>query len=552
MNVRKGSALVSALAGVACMAVVGVAGYSITTGETVCSLLASCDSKTAPTTVVAVSDSVSNCGAGVSRDAALVAMVSDASDCETATSCNGAKTAATWTMASGGAVIVPAALVTTEKSECSTTAATSCDQGATVINAALVEASCESAKANCDSGATVVNAAQGDCATASSCDKGATVVNAALATASCEGVKSSDCESGATVVNAALASSDCAEAKSSCEGEAKVVNAAQADCSSKASCDEGATVVNAALATESCDGAAKAGCDSGATVVNAAATSEGCATATTDCNDAGATDAVVVNAALASDEDGATKACCQDKANQEVVNVAIAAGECEAMTDECAEAPMQTSPHEIKTINASCPLTDEPITPGLASLHEGFTVGFCCNGCKRKWDARSDDEKAEYIVMNAKLVNEMCPTCPTMGPKDGYVSLFNGFAVGFCGDHCKSTFDKKDDAGKTTYVASLVAPVNASCPFSGETADNDIVVAYRGFAVAFCCNGCQSRFSEKINDAERDSLLAGMVGADAAMVVPAAEAESCGEGCGDEDCGQNCEDKLAENSQPGE
>lgn len=549
MNVRKGSALVSALAGVACMAVVGVAGYSITTGETVCSLLASCDSKTASTTVVAASDSVSNCGAGVSRDAALVAMVSDASDCETAKSCDGAKTAATWTMASGGAVIIPAALVTTEKSECSTTTAKSCDQGAKVVNAALVEESCESAKASCDNGATVVKATQSDCATASSCDTGATVVNAALASDSCEGAKSSECE-----------------------GDAKVVNAAQSDCASNASCEEGATVVNAALATESCDGAAKseceggatvvnaansdcatkASCDGGATVINAAATSEGCSTAKTDCNDAGAADAVVVNAALASEEDGETKACCQDKANKEVVNVAVAAGECEALTDECAEAPMQTSPHEFMTVNASCPLTDEPLTPGLASVHEGFTVGFCCNGCKRKWDARADAEKTEYIVATASVVNEMCPTCPTMAPKEGVVSLFNGFAVGFCGDHCKSTFDKKDDAGKTTYIASLVSPVNASCPFSGETADKDIVVAYRGYTVAFCCNGCQSRFAEKIGDAERDSLVAGIIGADAAMVVPAAEAKSCGEGCGDEDCGQNCEDKLAKNSQPGE
>lgn len=368
------------------------------------------------------------------------------------------------------------------------------------------------------------------CSLLGSCDTDATAVSVV------ETAAMSD--DAVVVIPAALASSDAGE----CEGEAK------------AECAGDVNVVNAAVVSD-CETATS--CDGGAKVVHASETSDECAESKAGCCDAEKTadnaEAVVVNAALVSDEDGETKACCQDAEKTKVENVAIATGECEALTDECAEEPMQTSPIEIMPVNASCPLTEEPLTPGLASVHEGFTVGFCCNGCKRKWDARADAEKADYIVMNAKLVNEMCPTCPTMKAKKTSASLYNGFAVGFCNDHCKGTFDAKDDAGKTTYIASIVTPVNENCPFSDEAVDAEIVSLYRGYAVAFCCNGCQSRFSGKMADSDRDAMVVTLASnLDGAMIIPAAEAQSCGEGCGDENCGEDCKDKLAEKSKPGE
>lgn len=40
-----------------------------------------------------------------------------------------------------------------------------------------------------------------------------------------------------------------------------------------------------------------------------------------------------------------------------------------------------------KPVNAKCPVTGADIKPGFVSTFEGKTVGFCCGGCKGKFDA---------------------------------------------------------------------------------------------------------------------------------------------------------------------
>lgn len=397
MKFRNGSAAFSTIVGVACLAAVGSAGYSMVTGESVCSLLGSCDTVVVAT-ASATTTGESHCGASATREAALVAMVAEAS-CETKASCDEAKSTTAWTMAEDGAVVVPAALVSAEGGACA-----------------------------------------GDAA--------------------------------------------------KCASDAKIVNAAE---------------------TKQCADASS-------------------------CSDAG--DVQVVTAALVTEGPECGPECGDEPC-----------AECAAKAAEAADADVVAA---FKPVNATCPGSGEPVDPAVASVHQGFTVGFCCGGCQKKFDAKSDDEKTVYVVKNATVVNEMCPTCPTMKPSETSVSLFNGFAVGFCGDHCKSTFEKKDDAGKTAYIASIVKPVNAECPFSGEPIDAEVVTAYRGFTVAFCCNGCQGRFAEKITAAERDGMVAKLALAKGgAMVVPAGEAMSCGEACGD-DCDENCEDMAAAKSKPGE
>ncbi|MFK7788156.1 MAG: c-type cytochrome domain-containing protein, partial [Phycisphaeraceae bacterium] len=48
-----------------------------------------------------------------------------------------------------------------------------------------------------------------------------------------------------------------------------------------------------------------------------------------------------------------------------------------------------------KPVNANCPVGGVPIKPGFVSTFEGKTIGFCCGGCKGKFDADPSKFKAK-------------------------------------------------------------------------------------------------------------------------------------------------------------
>ena len=302
------------------------------------------------------------------------------------------------------------------------------------------------------------------------------------------------------------------------------VLAAGADghCSKEAAaqaCDKGATVVNAAFAAPAADQCSKeadaATCDKGAAVVNVADTKQ-CAKAGDSC-DKGAT---VVNAAF----------------------TAPAAEQCSKEADATCEKTVAI----FAPVNATCPGSGSAVDPAVTTVSHGFTVGFCCNGGKGKFDAQPAAEQAAYIVQHASVINDMCPTCPTMKPDGASVSLFNGFAVGFCGAHCQKNFDSKDDSGKTAYIASKVAAMNASCPGSDDPIAAGVVSAYRGQVVGFGCDGCKSKFDAK-TAGEKDAAIIAMAGQRSEFFVkPAANTEACSEGKPtDEKCAEACAAKKA-------
>lgn len=52
-------------------------------------------------------------------------------------------------------------------------------------------------------------------------------------------------------------------------------------------------------------------------------------------------------------------------------------------------------PGEITTVNSMCVVVnDDPVNPAVEpAVWKGQKVGFCCNGCKPRWNAMSDSEK---------------------------------------------------------------------------------------------------------------------------------------------------------------
>ncbi len=313
---------------------------------------------------------------------------------------------------------------------------------------------------------------------------------------------------------------------------------------------EGVVVMPAALLAAGADGrcskeAAAESCDKGATVVNAANTEQCSKTAATETCGKGAT---VVNAAFAApaaeqcSKEGAAETC--DK-GATVVNAAFAAPAAEQCSKEEGAACDKTAAI-FAPVNATCPGSGNAIDTAVTTVSHGFTVGFCCNGCKGKFEAQPAAEQAAYIVQHASVLNDTCPTCPTMKPDGASVSLFNGFAVGFCGAHCQNNFESKDDAGKTAYIATQVAAINTACPGSGEPVAAGVVSAYRGQMVGFCCNGCKSKFDAKTAE-EKDAAVLALAGQrNEVFVKPAANTETCPEGkCADEKCAEACAAKKA-------
>lgn len=184
-------------------------------------------------------------------------------------------------------------------------------------------------------------------------------------------------------------------------------------------------------------------------------------------------------------------------------------------------------------VNESCPGSGMPVKAGVESMVHGFTVGFCCNDCKTAFDAKAADEQAAFVVAQVKTtVNANCPGSG-MPVAAGKVALYNGFAVGFCCDDCKATWNKSDDAKKTAFIASQHAAENANCPGSGNPINAEVVALYRGHTVGFCCEGCQTKF-HAMNDGEKNAIVAGF----------AMGAETASEGCADcatGECDGSCE-----------
>ncbi len=56
-----------------------------------------------------------------------------------------------------------------------------------------------------------------------------------------------------------------------------------------------------------------------------------------------------------------------------------------------------------KTVNTTCPIGNEPVDPKVTTAsYKGQNVGFCCAGCKGKFEAMSDSDKAAKMAAVTK------------------------------------------------------------------------------------------------------------------------------------------------------
>lgn len=59
-----------------------------------------------------------------------------------------------------------------------------------------------------------------------------------------------------------------------------------------------------------------------------------------------------------------------------------------------------TPPPATGMINSNCPFSGQPVGVGApaATLDDGRTVGFCCQGCAQRWNGWDQQQQQQYIA----------------------------------------------------------------------------------------------------------------------------------------------------------
>ena len=79
--------------------------------------------------------------------------------------------------------------------------------------------------------------------------------------------------------------------------------------------------------------------------------------------------------------------------------------------DHHAPRATQPSPQPAKAVNDRCPIQGEEIDPETPMRQwRGHSIGFCCPGCDKKWDAKPDAEKDAFLEKYVKVP----PTTPAV------------------------------------------------------------------------------------------------------------------------------------------
>lgn len=78
-----------------------------------------------------------------------------------------------------------------------------------------------------------------------------------------------------------------------------------------------------------------------------------------------------------------------------LVAAALLAG-CATNESQC----RAVKPGEVKSVNTLCVMVNEdPVDPAVkTATFKGQEIGFCCQGCKPKWEKLSDDQKSAALA----------------------------------------------------------------------------------------------------------------------------------------------------------
>ena len=118
-------------------------------------------------------------------------------------------------------------------------------------------------------------------------------------------------------------------------------------------------------------------------------------------------------------------------------------------------------------VNDACPISSKPLKTGCpTSTWDGVTLGFCCNGCKKRFDSMDVAQKNAEVenlkagkttVATNGMVNNVCPMTSRKLATSSPTSTWDGVTLGFCCNGCKKRFDSMDVAQKNAEIAKVTS-----------------------------------------------------------------------------------------------
>ncbi|MBL4809718.1 MAG: TRASH domain-containing protein, partial [Phycisphaerales bacterium] len=189
-----------------------------------------------------------------------------------------------------------------------------------------------------------------------------------------------------------------------------------------------------------------------------------------------------------------------------------------------------------KPVNAICPVGEEPVeADGGRTIYKGKTIGFCCPGCIKRFNAWDETKKDKFVAMSmmgaeagmqddhAQMAQDaqaptervgdpyLLDTCPISGGKlgsmgDPIVKLYNGREVKFCCKMCVPKFEKDLKASLANLDQKIIEsqlPLypTTTCVVSGDTLGDEemgdpINYVYNNRLIRLCCKMCKGDFKK--------------------------------------------------------
>lgn len=207
----------------------------------------------------------------------------------------------------------------------------------------------------------------------------------------------------------------------------------------------------------------------------------------------------------------------------------VVAGCGETATDTpTADAPAADSSGEtavVAAVNEVCPIMGGDVTDnGGRTDYEGQTVGFCCPGCIKKWDALSADEKKTKLASSMKAdakgaamgtngtqfvsltkPSESCCSGSKTAGKEGACCSESGAKPSCCASSTAKTSSSCCSGSKT--AAATTVAFNTKCPIMGSPVKAGGGSAeWNGKTVGFCCPGCVKKWDALSGDEKAQKL----------------------------------------------
>jgi len=135
-------------------------------------------------------------------------------------------------------------------------------------------------------------------------------------------------------------------------------------------------------------------------------------------------------------------------------------------------------PERMNAVNDVCPVMGgvvDPHTPTV--MWRGYKIGFCCPGCDQGWNDKTEEEKDTFLTKfvpdwrekdrsraTGRPINDVCPVMGGPVDPDTPTVMWRGYAIGFCCPGCDHAWQDKTEEEKDAFLARYVDDFTPEAP----------------------------------------------------------------------------------------